>query len=83
MRLHPKRNCGLDAVAQVATAFPRWQVSVVVSAEFLRHFSKDIDCQEEKRLPGMLMQPLMTMSSAMKSASCARALLLTVATSTV
>ena len=41
MRLHPKRDCGLDVVAQVATAFPKWQVSVVVSAEFLRHFSKD------------------------------------------
>ena len=43
MWLHPKRNCGLDVVAQVATAFPRWPVSVVVSAEFLRHFSKDME----------------------------------------
>ena len=43
MRLHPKRNFSLDVVAQVATAFPTWQVSVVVSAEFLRHFSKDME----------------------------------------
>ena len=35
--------CALDVVAQVATAFPRWQVSVVVSTEFLRHFSKDME----------------------------------------
>ena len=43
MRLHSKRNCGLDVVAQVATAFPKWQVSVVVSAQVLRHFSKDME----------------------------------------
>ena len=43
MWLHPKRNCGLDVVAQVATAFPKWQVCAVAAAKCLRHFSKDME----------------------------------------
>ena len=43
MGLHPKRNSGLQFVAPVATAFPMWQVSVVVSFDFLRHFFKDME----------------------------------------
>ena len=39
--LHPKRNT-LDLVAAVATAFLRWQVSVTVPPEAVKHFSKDM-----------------------------------------
>ena len=40
---HPKQNCAFDLVAAVATTFPRWQVSITVPPEAVKHFSKDME----------------------------------------
>ena len=44
MRLHPKRNCGLDVIAPVATAFPRWQVSGCFSPVSPAFLQRHGDC---------------------------------------
>ena len=43
MCLHPKRKFALDVVVAVATAFPRWQVRVIVPPEAVKHFSEDME----------------------------------------